>query len=58
MKISDLERMLATVKHEHGDVEVYCGGRPIGALAILPAPTARKVVSIVPKERRDPPART
>jgi hypothetical protein len=58
VKISDFERMLAAVKREHGDVEIYCGNRPIGALAIMPGPTARKIVSIILKERRyDPPKR-
>jgi hypothetical protein len=57
MKISDLEQMLTELKAEHGDVEIYCGARPIGALVILAGPTARKVMSIVPKERRDNPRR-
>lgn len=60
MRISDLERMLAGVKLQHGDLEVLCGVRPVGAIAVLPAQPPRratKVLSIVAKERRRDPTR-
>lgn len=42
--------MLAIAKYNHGNAEVYCNGRPVGALAIRH--TKRKIVDIIPKERR------
>ena len=53
MKISDLERVLAEVKHSHGDVEILCGDRPIGAVAILGR--KYKTAVIILRERRHAP---
>jgi hypothetical protein len=65
MRISNLEELLAAVKADHGDLEVFCSDRPIGALVVLPVPPQsgkvvsfkRKVASLVPKERRRDPRR-
>lgn len=59
MQISDLEQMLASVKAEHGDLEVLCGTRPVGALVVLPdrPPRQHKAVNFVPRERRREPVR-
>lgn len=58
MRITQLQNMLDRIRRENGDLMIYCGPRPIGAIVLLPVPTPHgdeKVVSFVPKERRADP---
>jgi hypothetical protein len=53
MTISQLQNMLDSIRRQNGDLQVYCGPRPIGALVLLPARVPygdEKVLSFVPRE--------